>query len=1020
MLATLLGCVPVSAAASAAPIAQAESPADYAALYADRGLCALFTAFEGDATVNTASGVWQDRVNGASASLGGAWTLGAKGGVGYDLAGNELADTAHYLDLGISLLPSADFTVEYAAKYKNYTSTPSHTGAYYANQKGDEIGTLKQFSVLAGTLEGVSAPLVRWYMSNLSWNEGDVKGSSNRFAFNDTTRASRTLSVYTVTREESQKAAADGSGKYYDLMGDEKLYSAALTFGEDGEYAVGMLVRGFVLLSSEDGEETVCYIDPQGALSGEVSMIDAADYFVNRYDGNVGTAYSYLSAPSLRRVLSLVGKTAREALAEELTIYVDAEKGSDANSGTDAAAPLKSISAAYAAARAHLASESAKGVTVRLAAGRYYTDEPLKLDGADVRTKDYYFNLIGAGKDTVITGGRAIDTSILTTDPDTGFKKITLPMVDGSYPAFRNLSLNGELLSLAHHGSSEECFTIYGEEINETLGTAVLYVDADKLPYGYECRGAEMHLPVEWWLCVIHVDYVDWTNQFTEDGRELVPVYMNYNEYMSKVVNAGHSVVERSFWLENGYELLELNENSYYYDEASGTLYINEGSTLVASGLLEYAALEQLLVFENVENITVESVTLTGTDNRVVRAGQGISAGQSASVYTVNAATGERVNLGYLTASAIRGRNVKGFTVRDAVITAVGGNGIMLDGVTEHLTVESSRFSHIGVTAIHVGNAAYHSSTTYAKDILIRNNEITHVGELVASSNGIYVPVVANLRIIGNTLRHVTYSAIAIGRHWSSSVYTLEEITERNVFRTYNAEIAYNHISDFMTCMRDGGAIYTTGGNAVVTEDTLFNYVHDNYIVFTEETGKHLYEDEETRLVMGIYHDGSSSQWYDTNNVLIYAGAEEQGQIIPLYVQQINRDGSDQRAFHVTLDQNYAIGFKDAKGACTLAALYGIEERMDADRSIIASDYVYADVDALLADDFLLDAVFGNAISAYHSGGAASLVAAVYQNAGASLDGVEKPNGGVTAEADSSSSASCDAKKRIKRPLKEP
>ncbi len=153
LLATLLGCIPVSAAASTAPIAQGESPADYAALYADRGLCALFTAFEGDATVNTASGVWQDRVSGASASLGGAWTLGTRGGVGYELAGNELSDTAHYLDLGIERLPSADYTVEYAAKYKNYTTTPTHSGSYYVNQKGDEIGTLKQFSVLAGSLK---------------------------------------------------------------------------------------------------------------------------------------------------------------------------------------------------------------------------------------------------------------------------------------------------------------------------------------------------------------------------------------------------------------------------------------------------------------------------------------------------------------------------------------------------------------------------------------------------------------------------------------------------------------------------------------------------------------------------------------------------------------------------------------------------------------------------------------------------------------------------------------------------
>ena len=1562
---------------------------EYAKLYVTRGLKALYTAFKGDDSVKIAQGVWKDRVGGKSIAIKGAWTLGANGGLGYSLKGDAISDVSHYIDLGISSLPSADYTVEYAAKYKNYSTTPALTGAYYANHVGDEIGTLKQFTLLAGTLDGVAAPMVRWYVSHLSWNEGTVKGSSNRFAFNDVTRAERVMALYSITRTESEKNAADGSGKvlhasfalyyngenaasvsgaesgrgvlncsvdgkingtkhyfketadskfilfkgtpvdvyairiynvaltegeilqnrgvdilaayqfslyslkalgaeqrtlalqtigalpvseitaanveriiiesvpkevpkteydllyvkeglvglytafgndasvnlssatlgkwqnkmdasetarlhsgntwwkkgenggigytmslsdwqahakkvsislpdyyatfpsftvetvatvkgitnsdgtryfnqyfpaegntpasgarygyycntfstfrfgalcgmyfvalhqsgtdgtttgdtsfsarwmfgqtgyaahnfnsdyayrpanptgifiafgneaalrdksmfiptldllsfsktasgigtasesyryeiayngktalettltalqfevmstgaknnegasdftlfgaapshvyairvydrpllesekaqnhfadiaayyqldlteyyklsdtaktqmhnvfatlelegqdktmletlltpaeatpvllektisfkelrpvlmeraglraifsvdtdtvrileamgytvsygaavavgsygetalntldsltvklengtvvtdapnacvllvkgeggsgkYFDLMGDETLYSAALTFGEDAEYAVGMLVRGFVTLSDAEGNEMIHYVDLAGDLTGEISMIDAADYFVNRYEGPIGTAYAYLSAPALRHVLALVGKEARASLPEELTLYVDAEKGSDGNSGTDAGAPLATLSAAYTAAKAHLANQNAKGVTVRLGAGRYYVDKPLVLNGEDIAAENYYFNIIGSGKDTVITAGKVIDTSSLTTDPDTGFKKLSLPKYVGAYPDFRNLSLNGEPLSLAHHGSSDECFTIYGEMVNDEKHTAMLYVDAADLPYGFEGRGAEMHLPVEWWFCVVHIDYIDWANQFTRNGRELVPVYMNYNEYSAKVVNSGHSALNRSFWIENSYELLDANENTYYYDQKTGTVYINEGTSLVAGGLLEYAGSEQLLIFENVENITVEGVTLTGTDNRIVHEGQGISAGQSAAVYTMNAATGERVNLTYLTASAIRGKNVKGFTVRNTVFTAIGGNGMMLDGVTENLTVESSRFSHIGVTALHVGNASYHSSKAYAKNILIRNNEFTHIGELVSSANAIYIPVVANLQILENTFRYIRYSAIALGRHWSASEYTLEQIAQDNVFRVYNAEVAYNHISDFMTCMRDGGAIYTTGGSAERSEATPLNFVHDNYIVFTEETGKHLHEGEETRHVMGIYHDGSSSQWYDTNNVLIYQGGEHQGKIIPLYVQQIQRPASDQRAFQITLYENYAIGFKDEKGNCSPLALYGLEERMDAERFIYASDFIFESVEALASDEFLLDAVLGSATSAYHNGGALSCVAAILENAGADLGGVEKISGGVDSAPDES------------------
>ena len=110
---------------------------------------------------------------------------------------------------------------------------------------------------------------------------------------------------------------------------------------------------------------------------------------------------------------------------------------------------------------------------------------------------------------------------------------------------------------------------------------------------------------------------------------------------------------------------------------------------------------------------------------------------------------------------------------------------------------------------------------------------------------------------------------MAVGWNWAYSSTRAEFILSLE-----NVEISYNYVSGFMTEMADGGAIYVTGPNAPVDDATLKNFMHHNYVEFTDNTG-----DGRGGFLAGIYFDGASSSWHCYENVVLqnaYGAAEDE------------------------------------------------------------------------------------------------------------------------------------------------
>ncbi len=902
---------------------------------------------------------------------------------------NHFVDMAAYFGLDISLLPADDAATVYAA-FENVTTetSPSYAEALYGFYVGDKealagtIGSHEGYAPLLGdesgyrVLFGIEKDAYDLFASGYTINYGAIVaigewGNQTINTMEDLTVTVGANGSVTTSTPNAQVVVvggtADGSNLYYEDLGDVMIYSVSVT-ADATEYGAGVLVRGFYTITNAKGQTMTYYMEPaeDGALSGAVSVLEAADYYVNKYDGNVALAYEYMNCASMLKVLDACGVTARTGLGGDLTFYVEAD-GSDENNGLSKNSALATVGAAFAAAKAHMASANATGVVIEIGEGEFFVPQTLTMDGNDFGANAGSVVIRGQGDATVLTGAVEIDTSAADADNSEFGEYIINLTKDGKNPNFRYLYANGEIMDIVSAGSEENYFSVGVPVVDDDAKTAKIYMDPTYINADYDFVGTEVHLLVEWNFNIIHVVDVDVDD--TKDGN--VAVYVDYDQFKNMAVYS--TVNNREFWLANGYGLLAnaANEGTtcYYYDEKTGNLHIFDEN--FDSTTYSYAGVENMFVFSNIEGLVMEDLSITGVDNKYVTEAGGLKGGQAGS----NGKTVEGTLTGgsFLTLAAIHANNISNSKFEGLNIYNVGGDGINLRGIVEDVEIVSNKIQHVGETAIRIGaNNGTKSATAYNKDIVIANNYINGTGEFFKQCCGMLITNGANLSIVGNTITNTTYTAISIGWKWNESTNPLASVMNGSTWNLVNVEVAYNYISNIMTCMRDGGAVYILGGNAANDVDSYFNFLHDNYLLVTEETGKH----DGGRWFMGYYHDGASSNWYDYNNVVVNATTSGVDAFVPYYVQGI----SGQLAHNVKLYGNYAIGFADG------AALYRAADRIDASRNIKANDYIFTNT---AMSSYNAGSVYGHSESLVPPSNAKALVHSIFLTAGSSLTTTE-------------------------------
>ena len=801
-----------------------------------------------------------------------------------------------------------------------------------------------------------------------------------------------------------------GTGVYYNLAGaDGYYYTAAVTAESAAHMGVDVIVRAYVALVDAQGNVSYLYDDAieNEYLDGMVSVADAADYFVNRFEGDTRKAYDYMNAATLRDTLAICGIPARVALADDLTIYVDSANGSDENSGLAQDTAYKTVEAAFGAAKAHLGKTGRKSVTVRLAEGTYHVNETMTLAASDVLADAYSLRVVGSGEGTVLTSARAIDTSDAVYDEVSGAAIVQLPADEnGEYPALRALYADGELLDVAHGGTNEDHARIEEVTFEDASGNtlpkaattndwtlsaenaalakyAVFHLPLEMFRSGgaIEYAGAELHFSVVWTAHVLPIDHVVF-------GDETAAVYVPYATFPS--VNAIHSMAGRAVWIENALPLLYENEDTYVYDEASGKIYFMENNVSLAENAFSYAALETLFVLDGVKNVTLTGFTATGLDSRLIEKDAGLSQGQAASV-TLRYTDGTKAELGFPRSAAIYAKNTDGVTVSHVTVRDTLGAGVVFAGISQNVLIDANRFENLGDSAIRMGDSDLFA-TSYNKNVAITDNYVNGIGTLYNAAVAIQTTATANAKLVGNTIVNVPYTGISIGWSWTTVGYTAGEIIAGSKFSTFATEVAYNYISDYMTCMYDGGAIYLLGGNTGKHADdgAFYNYMHHNYVNMTDATGNHNGNENGLRFAMGYYHDNSSSNWLDYENVLINTAKEIHGNA--WFYAYFLQDGTGAEARHVALRDNYIIGVrKNADGTPNLKDVFMDPEVVSADFGKSSSDYVYYGAAELAANTSVGVHTYGNAVTKASPADASTTVAAIFAAAGSSLtpDGVK-------------------------------
>lgn len=609
--------------------------------------------------------------------------------------------------------------------------------------------------------------------------------------------------------------------------------------GEDAElFHQEISFLGFLRIYGEEGE-LVCEILSPTSVNGDA---------VNAY-----RAYKRAAEGSYQNH-TFVKNTLQKCYLKE-HFYV-AEWGSDLYGDGSEDRPYQTAERAQRALKqAMVWAEGPTDFLLHFMEGTHRLTSPLQFTNENYENGDFRLRIVGDGaEETVLTG------AVEMTDgwADVPGKPYYVYQFDrgqnGAYPFFRHFYADGEMATLAYNGPNRakdgnQYVTPYNRNHNNPTNAPKIYL-AEELFRGVdpgEYNGIELNINGQWCFNIVRVSRVDMADKIPSLG--LVAVYIHQSDY-DRMMAPNGNYQNRTYWLENCLSFLD-EPGEYYYDKNAGRLYYyplydQEPEDVVC----EYAAVENLLSFSGMEDVSVSHLTLTGV-------------GQHSSFLNGSGYFGSQAGGSPGPYSAVIVRDCTSFTLEECIITEVAGDALQLHGRLSRIRVLSNRLWGIGATALRLGNFSISQFTeeNSIRDLVAEDNDIDGTGLFRRESCAIMLSEAKGAKILNNTIRHSSYSAISVGVHKNPA----PDDFEGEVYHLRDIEIAYNYITDFVTDMRDGAAIYTLGGNSPKHDHSYFNTIHHNVILWSKITG----DIHGKAHTTGLYNDNHSSNWHDYQNVQI-------------------------------------------------------------------------------------------------------------------------------------------------------
>lgn len=206
----------------------------------------------------------------------------------------------------------------------------------------------------------------------------------------------------------------------------------------------------------------------------------------------------------------------------------------------------------------------------------------------------------------------------------------------------------------------------------------------------------------------------------------------------------------------------------------------------------------------------------------------------------------------------------------------LGGDALKFGKGVRASTIDMSVFRRIGGTAIAVATALkpVTDEDEWVADISVIGNSIQNIGGDFTGAVGVFVGYSSGVRIQGNSISDVPYSAVSLGWGWGKE-YSPQ--ANGNV-------ISENKISRSMRVLSDGGAIYVLGGQkaSVISNNEIDDFCLSGNPAF--------------RFAAGIYLDHGADGFSLMGNRVSVCKAKAGDRVIDLFNQRGNRYVEKSRA----------------------------------------------------------------------------------------------------------------------------
>ncbi len=518
-------------------------------------------------------------------------------------------------------------------------------------------------------------------------------------------------------------------------------------------------------------------------------------------------------------------------------IYVDAQNGSDKNSGTKDS-PYKSFEKAVEAVK-KVSRKMTGDIVVYFADGRYELSDTIKLQMYAGGKDDYKVIYKAAdGAKPIISGGEKIENWEVYDEE----KNIYRAKAHGLYS--RHFTVDGELATRARtEGGLNDVALDYGK-------------------LGFTCSNMEF-------ADIRNKENVEavFTQTFYMHRRLFKDIYkkdentvqfVTTDKYKGK--RTGVTSWTKPKWIENVFEYLD-EEGEFYIDNKEDYVYYKPKA---GQNMDEVCAvipvLEELIsvggynYHERTKNVVFDGLTFSDTTWMFITEDGGLCQLQDAYLYnSTGGSASTTVYDTYVNPAAIALEKAVGIEILNCEFTGLGASAVRALKGTQDLRIEGNHMHDVAGGAVYIGTVTRseenpEDTRRIIKDVLIKNNYIHHVATEQWGAAAVSVGYPMNCTISHNEIHDVPYSGAHIGWGWGS-------VRNKTLL---NFVFEYNYVHDFMQHMGDGGGIYTLGYTSATPENP--NKIVKNY--FKDCWSHHL-------MAGGmIYLDNTSSNWLIEENVI--------------------------------------------------------------------------------------------------------------------------------------------------------